>query len=250
MFFGAQVLAPWPEQFPKGRIIPEVGRHCTLAFLGEIDMPTGLPLPSFRVGAVGKLDALLFLPENEPHVVAWHLHEFGGKLASYEESLSHWVEARHYPIDRRPFQPHVTIARTPFDKGEWKAAFHELPCMINAIHLYESLPNLNYIPRATHSLIPAFQEIEHTADIAFHIAGETLSELYTHAQVALAFHCPHLLTYFERKPIHSLDDMIIALNALTTRADSEIGCPFKAISFHGDVVEKDGILKWEMIVDV
>ena len=34
-FFGAQVEAPWPKDYPPARMIPEKTRHITLAFLGQ-----------------------------------------------------------------------------------------------------------------------------------------------------------------------------------------------------------------------
>ena len=34
------------------------------------------------------------------------------------------------------------------------------------------------------------------------------------------------------------------------KADIALGIPFKAVSFHGKVEEKEDVLHWEMIVDV
>jgi hypothetical protein len=40
------------------------------------------------------------------------------------------------------------------------------------------------------------------------------------------------------------------LNEAIARVDEQMGTPFKAVSFHGDIQEEEGVLKWEMIVDV
>ncbi len=99
---------------------------------------------------------------------------------------------------------------------------------------------------------PPFEEIEHTADLAFRVWGENISQLYLHARTALAFKDPSLMEQFSAaKNYDNLDDVIIDLNALVTQADKEHGCPLKAVSFSGEVVGKgDGLMHWDMIVDV
>jgi RNA 2',3'-cyclic 3'-phosphodiesterase len=37
---------------------------------------------------------------------------------------------------------------------------------------------------------------------------------------------------------------------MVTASDVEVGCPFKAVSYHGEIHESNGLLQWEMIVDV
>lgn len=84
LFFGAEVHAAWPKEFPHGRIIDEESRHITLAFLGQTSFARlesilpALPLPQFKIGKVGKIDRFLFLPERNPRVVAGHVHWFSG----------------------------------------------------------------------------------------------------------------------------------------------------------------------------
>ena len=39
LFFGMEIVSPWLEQLPNGRIIETEYRHLTLAFLGETNMP-------------------------------------------------------------------------------------------------------------------------------------------------------------------------------------------------------------------
>jgi len=56
-----------------------------------------------------------------------------------------------------------------------------------------------------------------------------------------------MIRYFDFTPISDLNEIVYALNAMIARADSEIGCPFKAVSFHGTENQTN---EWEMIVDV
>lgn len=107
-------------------------------------------------------------------------------------------------------------------------------------------------PRWTYPFIPAFEEIEHTADIAFQIHGETTAQLFLHGAAALAFHMPEYLNYLApAASFSSIDEVIIGLNKAISRADTAVGCPFKAVSLHGEISkQKDGTLVWEMIVDV
>lgn len=251
MFFGAEVFAPWPH-FPPGRMIAETERHLTLAFLGNTsftalkDLLSQFPAPSFVVGPVGWCDRLLFIPEELPKVAALHVKWLQGDLAPLHAELQKWLSL----ADKRTFFPHVTVARSPFDKEAWRESFKEFPIAVRAIHLYESIGNLNYVPLWSYPLPLPFEELEHTADIAFLIRGETLAALFVHAQIALSFKFPEFLRYFSKVVPKSLDALITELNRGISLADQEIGCPFKAVSFHGEIVQKEGLLLWEMIVDV
>jgi 2'-5' RNA ligase len=256
LFFGAEITAPSTQEPLSGRLIDPTYRHLTLAFLGNTSFSkleeqlSLFPKPVFRVGLVGVCDRLLFLPPEHSRVVAGHVSGLE-KLKLFHDSLSAWLEERGYPIDRREFLPHVSLARAPFDPEEWEKQFTPFPVVISAIHLYESTGNLNYVPLWSYPLLPPFEEFAHTADIAFHIRGASLPEIHLHAQIALAFKFPPLLAYFAEDLCSDLDDIIIALNATIARADQEAGCPFKAVSFHGKVVQDENkILHWEMIVDV
>ncbi len=210
------------------------------------------PTPSFKVGPAGYFDQCLFLPERHPHVVAWHVQWYEKVVFDeFQKLIANWLICQGYPIDERPFLPHVTIARSPFKDHEWKKSFIHLPIIVKNIHLYESVGNLVYNPIWSFPIISPFEELDHTADIAFVIKAETIENIHLHAQIALAFKFPAILEYIKKIPLKSqLDDIIISLNHLITLADSDIGCPFRAVSFHGDLKKENGIYKWEMIVDV
>jgi 2'-5' RNA ligase len=260
LFFGLEVLAPWPHEFPKGRLLADSCRHLTLAFLGQTSytqLQTLLPtLPAFplQVGLVGTFDQCLFLPEKQPHVVAWHVKwlEDVQPLEAFRHDLVAWLKKADIPVDEKnSFLPHVTICRSPQEKDKWQAAFKPLPLIVKDLHLYESLGNCTYKPIWSSQTQLPFEEIEHTADIAFRIWGKDITQMQLHAYAALAFKFPPLLDYFSYvQKANDLDDIVIGLNEIVAKADEELGCPYKAISFHGQLKEVDQILTWEMIVDV
>ncbi len=120
------------------------------------------------------------------------------------------------------------------------------PFKSRMLHLIENAEN----PWSVSFLSP-FDEIEHIADIAFIVRGETLLELHYHAFIALSFYDPELLKYKHKLlKTKSLDEIIINLNSLVSVVDAKQGCTFKAISYHGEISENNGILTWEMIIDV
>lgn len=126
-------------------------------------------------------------------------------------------------------------------------AFTRLPMIIKDIHLYESKGGLRYEPLWTLPLLAPFEKIEYTADVVYRILGENLQQLYFHALIALAFKCPPLLKYMSKTEVGSMDDIVISLNEIVTKAES----PIKAVNFYGEIAQSsNGILKWEMIVDI
>lgn len=259
LFFGLSVQAPWPPFYPEGRLIEDETRHITLAFLGNHPFDKlekaldDFPKPDFLIGPVGRSDQILFLPEKSPRVVAEHVSWLvdGEKIDLYQKRVLDWLESLDYPVDRRPLLSHVTLARAPFSEESWKEAFEPLPILITGVHLYESLGNLKYQSLWELPFLAPFEEFAHTADIAFHVRGHSIHELYLHAAVGMSFHHPPFLSYLEKKEISNLDDVIRSLNAMISSCDAEQGSPFKAVSYHGTVREDENhILHWEMIVDV
>jgi len=259
LFFGFEVVAPWPTQFPHGRLLEEPDRHFTLIFLGNTDYTKlsnalpAFPTPPFIIGPTGQFDQCQFLPAQYPRLVAWHIDwlEECSLFDTYYSSCIDWLKAQGFvPHERGSLLPHVTLCRAPFNLKQWKKNFSKLPLIISSLHLYESLGHSKYASCWKYPFICPFEEVDHTADIAFLIHGENLRQLHKNAFVALAFKFPPFLDFYSTPPqINSLEDIIIHLNHAIALADGTIGCPFKAVSYHGEIIEKE-YFTWEMIVDV
>lgn len=263
LFFAFEIEAPWPIKLPEGRLLEEACRHLTLAFLGNIHYPTlqrilpSFPPPNFKMGMVGKFNKCRFLPKKHPNVVAWSIEWFQKDeyhLEAYQKEVVEWLQSHDFSvnINKKGFLPHVTLCRSPFQYKEWRKAFTPLPMMCKGLHLYESIGNLKYKPIWSYALHSPIEEIDHTADFAFLIRGENLSQIHKHAAVALTFLFPPLLSFIsDKRKIEDLEDIIIDLNRMITKADLKQGCPLKAVSFHGELLkQEDQIYAWEMIIDV
>lgn len=249
LFFGTEVHAPWPESLPKGRMLNPAHRHVTLAFLGDILFSPRLeqaPRPQFKIGKAGHFNACLKLS----HVMAWQMEWWDESIKEYQHTLSDWLKLQGYTLDTREWNPHLTLCREPFNRKDWEISFKPLPFYTSAIHLYESVGNLEYIPIWTHPILAPFEEFDHTADMAFKVRGKTIEELYHNAFTALSFKEPAFLELMPQKSVKTLDDLVIGLNQIIARIDGTIGCPFKAVSFHGKIIPEEDYLTWEMIVDV
>jgi len=256
LFFGLEIASTWPEIKAQGRILAEKNRHMTFLYLGKVEDESPLlnpPKPSFLFSPFGKFDKVLFLPHKFPHTVSWHASWLEGEneLTYYRNALIEWVKDLGFKADTRPFLPHVTIARNPKHFREWKENFSELPFYCSALHLYESLGSSEYRSHLSHSFQPPFQEIEHTADVAYKVYGSSIPNLLLHAEEALFYQFPELMAFYvPPKEEKTLDDVVIVLNEVVTKADSEIGAPCKAVSFHGKIEKENNLLVWEMIIDV
>jgi RNA 2',3'-cyclic 3'-phosphodiesterase len=259
LFFGFEIISPWPEELPPGRILLEEDRHLTVAFLANSDLDRltdllgSIPTLPFKMGFSGIFDRPVFLPHHSPNVAAWHIRWLEGEetFCRFQKDLASWLNENGFhprENDGEPL-PHVTIARRPFVIHEWKEAFEKRPLFIKNLHLCESLGSSHYKICWSYPVLAPFNEKEHTADIAFTVRGESITQMLLHAELALSFHFPPLVDYFSFQEVGSLDEVIQQLNAIIGKADQEIGSPFKAVSYHGNIVENE-ILEWEMIVDV
>lgn len=256
LFYGLSVEAPW-EEFPKARILEEEMRHLTLAYVGsvaedQIASLSQLPKNSMVCGIGGHFPNLLFLPPKEPRVVAYQpLFYEESSIQALQKELQTLVHSlSQAPEKERPWQPHVTVGRAPFDRTEWEGAFIPIPFVCNKLHLYESLDHSKYKILSTQEYVPPFEEVPHTADYAFRVRGLNVTELYRHAQLALMFLSSEFIPYYDTQPKETLTDCIVGLNGIVSTLDRDHGSPVKAISFHGTLQKEANHVSWLMILDV
>ena len=201
-------------------------------------------------GPVGYFSSLF---KEAARLIAWNLTLLRFQaLADYRQTLSDTLKRQGVmPNNRHSFIPHLTICRNPESVEAWRKNFTPLPCVLGDLHLFESLGHSHYKSLWSAELLPPFTELEHTADIAYIVRGISLDDLFLHAQIALCFSFPPLV-YFLQEPKNctSIEEIVIELNEIVSRADQECGAPFKAVSFHGELEKKGEIYSWEMIIDV
>lgn len=261
IFFALDVISPWKELEPPGRYIDKHLRHITLLFIGEVKeedtskLVSSMILPNIYVGPCGIFDKVVALPFNHPNVVSYraHLLDRLKDLQKYKTDLVSYVESNGILLKEglKKFLPHVSLCRRPFSISDWKKKFSKLPFYISTLHLYESIGNSKYKSLWSYEFISPFIEVGHTGDIAFHIRGENFYQLFVNGFIALCFTSENLVNYFiENESIENIDDVIISLNKIITALDTDVGSPFKAVSFQSNVQHMDNYLEWEMIVDV
>lgn len=102
---------------PDLRLVAADALHVTLAFLGHLPEarigevaaliePAGVEAP--RLAAVG----VSALPARMPRLFALELEDRGGRAAAIQADVSNALEAVGlYEPEKRPFWPHVTLAR-------------------------------------------------------------------------------------------------------------------------------------------
>jgi 2'-5' RNA ligase len=113
------VLDPWIERFPAARWVPQANWHVTLVFLG----PTSQRLIGWvnaQVAAVAgssrpfpaALVGLGAFPSTRRAGVVWAgLDDPGGDCGALAVGLGEAL-SEEFEMDRRPFRPHVTVARS------------------------------------------------------------------------------------------------------------------------------------------
>src|SRR5579883_636465 len=104
---------------PSVRWVDPAGIHLTLAFLGELDetrLDTAIAVTeqvaqqlhsfSYRLSHPG-----IFGSQRQPRVIWMGIEEPSQQLARAHALLNQELERRGFEIDRRPFSPHLTLAR-------------------------------------------------------------------------------------------------------------------------------------------
>ncbi len=266
-FFGYDIKAPWPENEPKGRIIPFESRHMTARFIGTclrsqiINAITSFDFDPFFL--TGILNAIILLPAKDPHCLSLVFKPIMGAQSSIDLQISLEKLLLDTRIDTRLLQqnhierlPHVTLCRTPFDAEEWRKEFHPLTCYCSELTLFETVGPLKYHKIKSWPLLSPFEVLDHTADLAFWIHGRNYTELFYNALLALSFfYLPFSKFIPTQHPSFThLGIVIDSLNEVISKIDIEIGSPFKAVSRHERTEHKlvcdIQMMSWEMIVDV
>lgn len=143
----AEELVSWQEQFLKAdpvmRITPEGQLHITLVFLGQMgegerelaesqleDMNERTELNLTATGMVG-------LPKGRsPRVIAAAIEDQEGRIQSLQGELAAGlVKKRLYKKEKRPYFPHVTVARARRRPGINLLDIHPGPVQFTAVRL-------------------------------------------------------------------------------------------------------------------
>lgn len=136
-------LAEWRDRVfgtdPALRLVAREALHVTLVFLGhlpedEVDEVARLAQPPQIQAPLLTAAGVKPIPPRRPRLVALDLHDEGGRAGAIQAALSDAYErAGLYEPEKRPFWPHVTLARVrqgtkpsppaddPPPAGSWRA---------------------------------------------------------------------------------------------------------------------------------
>lgn len=119
-------LAAWRDELIAGRAdlrpVAEEALHVTLAFLGyrpEKEIPAIAEAMAAGAGEAPLLAArsVVPLPPRRPRLFALDLEDVEGAAVRLQQAVSDALEAgRFYKPEKRPFWPHVTLARVKHDR--------------------------------------------------------------------------------------------------------------------------------------
>jgi RNA 2',3'-cyclic 3'-phosphodiesterase len=116
-------LAEWRDALVSGRgdlrPVPPEALHVTLAFLGWQDQSASPAVAEAAFGAVTGLEVprltavgVHAVPPRRPRLFALDLDDEDSRATRVQEAISDALEAAHvYEPEKRPFWPHITLAR-------------------------------------------------------------------------------------------------------------------------------------------
>ncbi len=119
-------LAAWRDEVVAGRAdlrpVSEPALHVTLAFLGYRAEKEAEPIAEAMASAAGDAPLLAAgevvpIPPRRPRLFALDLDDRDGTCVRLQQAVSDALEAgRFYKPEKRPFWPHVTLARVKRDR--------------------------------------------------------------------------------------------------------------------------------------
>lgn len=143
------------KDLEKGHIVPEENFHMTLAFLGEQNadamhrildamLEVAVKTPIFLT-YMGELGEFTF-PKGDTYFMGIRSTK---ELLLLEESLKDALGRRGFPIEERPFHPHITLVKKGklLPQSEGLSAMNEkihmpkLPILVDKLILFESVIN-------------------------------------------------------------------------------------------------------------
>ena len=141
------------KDLEKGYIVPEENFHMTLAFLGEqsaeamhrildamLEVAVQTPIFLTYMGNLGEFT----FPKGATYFMGIRSTK---ELLSLEESLKDALGRRGFPIEERPFHPHITLVKKgkllPQSEGleamNEKIHMPKLPILVDKLILFESI---------------------------------------------------------------------------------------------------------------
>ena len=125
-------LAAWRDELTTGRRdlrpVAAEALHVTLVFLGWQDESAAQAISEAAFGAAAGIKAPVLragdvraVPPRNPRLFALDLDDDGGRASALQAAISDALEAgRWYRPEKRPFWPHLTLARVK--RGERRVA--------------------------------------------------------------------------------------------------------------------------------
>lgn len=154
---------PWPVRWAR-----DEGLHLTLKFFGSVPDER---LPAIRQAleeaarGIGSIPLACtevgHFPPGRGVQIIWVGLEAPGSLELLQDRVERAAESLGFPLEGRPFRPHITLgrvktgARLPSSELQRVPGFGEIPFLADQLVLFESRPGPGgsvYTPRATMEL--------------------------------------------------------------------------------------------------